>query len=107
MIGARPARVDDQPIGRVAARRFLLDPAHRPLLVHSRRDVGSEVSHRITPGGGGEAGAAGAPAGHTDIERQAVSGHRWWRLDEFDLAAVDREPATMVEVIRQVLAAGV
>lgn len=58
-------------------------------------------------GRGGSGGAPVAHVCHTDIERKVVVGDRRWRLDEIDLAEMDREPATMVEAIRQSLAAGV
>ncbi len=152
----------DQPIDRQAGRIFVLDQQQRVLLMHERRDIGSDRSHWITPGGGVEAGESLAqaamrevyeetglrveldaaaqpmyqervrfnftgrdidqtnfyflvqvpsglpvrPAGHTDVERLVVLGHRWWSLAELAASEVDREPETMVELIERALAVG-
>ncbi|HEV2885420.1 MAG TPA: NUDIX domain-containing protein [Jatrophihabitans sp.] len=45
-----------QPIVRQAGRIFVLDADRRVLLMHERRDIGSDCSHWIVPGGGVEAG---------------------------------------------------
>jgi 8-oxo-dGTP pyrophosphatase MutT (NUDIX family) len=151
-----------QPLARRAARIFVLDDERRVLLVHERRDIGSDRTHWITPGGGVEPGEslvqaavrevyeetglrpeldaaaepmhqdrvrfsiAGQdidqtnfyflarvpsglpvrPAGHTDIERLVVLGHRWWPLAELAASDVVREPVTMVELIERALAVG-
>ncbi|MEO7261377.1 MAG: NUDIX domain-containing protein [Jatrophihabitantaceae bacterium] len=150
----------DQPMVRQAGRIFVLDSQQRVLLMHERRDIGSDRSHWITPGGGVEAGESLAqaamrevyeetglrleldsaaqpmyservsfnfagqdfdqtnfyflvqvasdlpvqPAGHTDVERLVVLGHRWWSLAELAASEVDREPVTMVELIERALA---
>jgi 8-oxo-dGTP pyrophosphatase MutT (NUDIX family) len=144
---------------RTAGRMFLIDSDRRVLLMHERKDIGSESSHWITPGGGVEAGetlAQGAmrevleetglrvalppdarpifeesvlftlagniydqanhyflarvpsglviePAGHTEVERLVVIGHKWWSLAELDASDVIREPVAMVEVIERAL----
>lgn len=44
------------PQPRTSARMFLIDDDDRVLLMHERRDVGSDLSHWITPGGGVEDG---------------------------------------------------
>jgi 8-oxo-dGTP pyrophosphatase MutT (NUDIX family) len=149
-----------QPIARRAGRMFVLDDDQRVLLMHERRDIGSQLSHWITPGGGVEPGETLAeaavrevyeetglllhldpaaepmfrervrfsiaghdldqtnyyflvrvpngltvePAGHTEIERQVVLGHRWWPLAELAASDVVREPVTMVELIERALA---
>ena len=46
----------DQPIARQASRIFVLDDERRVLLMHERRDIGSDQTHWITPGGGVEPG---------------------------------------------------
>ena len=46
----------DQPVLRQAGRIFVLDEEQRVLLMHERRDIGSERTHWITPGGGVEPG---------------------------------------------------
>ncbi len=145
---------------RLAGRMFVVDADRRVLLMHERRDIGSERSHWITPGGGVEPGeslvqaavrevyeetglrleldAAAepmyservsftlasydidqtnyyflvrvpsglpvCPAGHTEVEQLVVLGHRWWSLAELAASDVDREPATMVELIERALA---
>ena len=135
---------------------FVLDGESRVLLMHERRDLDSDDSHWITPGGGVEPGeslaetamrevyeetglriplAADAepmyvervpfqfagnrydqtnhyflvrvpsdlaivPAAHTEAEKIVVLGHRWWSLAELEASSVEREPITMVELIR-------
>jgi 8-oxo-dGTP pyrophosphatase MutT (NUDIX family) len=149
-----------QPIVRQAGRIFVLDDQQRVLLMHERRDIGSDRSHWITPGGGVEAGESLAqaamrevyeetglrleldddaqpmfaervrfsftgrdidqtnfyflvqvpsglpvrPTGHTEVERLVVLGYRWWPLAELAASDVEREPATMVELIERALA---
>jgi 8-oxo-dGTP pyrophosphatase MutT (NUDIX family) len=144
---------------RIAARVMLLDSDQRVLLMHERRDIGSDRTHWITPGGGVEPGetlAEGAmrelyeetglrlqiaadaepvftdsvdfsiaggrylqtnhyfllrcasgldivPAGHTEVERLVVLGHRWWSLDELTASSVDREPVAIVDILRSEL----
>ena len=139
---------------------FVIDAERRVLLMHERRDIGSDRSHWITPGGGVEPGEslvqaalrevyeetglrleldaaaepmyvervrftlAGrdvdqtnyyflvrvpsglpvCPAGHTEIERLVVLGHRWWPLPELAASDVEWEPTTMVELIERALA---
>ena len=156
----QPMARSDQPILRQAGRMFVLDEDQRVLLIHERRDIGSELSHWITPGGGVEPGESLAeaavrevyeetglrpaldpaaepmfeervrftiggldliqtnfyflvhvpsglpvqPAGHTEIERLVVLGHRWWSLAELAASDVVREPVTMVELIERALA---
>jgi 8-oxo-dGTP pyrophosphatase MutT (NUDIX family) len=46
----------NQPVARQAGRIFVLDDERRVLLMHERRDIGSDQSHWITPGGGVEPG---------------------------------------------------
>jgi 8-oxo-dGTP pyrophosphatase MutT (NUDIX family) len=46
----------DQPVARRAGRIFVLDDEQRLLLMHERRDIGSDRTHWITPGGGVEPG---------------------------------------------------
>jgi 8-oxo-dGTP pyrophosphatase MutT (NUDIX family) len=148
------------PVPRTAARMFLIDDDRRVLLMHERRDIGSDDSHWITPGGGVEPGESlvqgairevyeetgmrvelatdsravyaesvvfsigGAtydqtnhyflarvpsglliePAGHTEVERLVVLGHRWWSLADLDASDAVREPVAMVEVINRALA---
>jgi 8-oxo-dGTP pyrophosphatase MutT (NUDIX family) len=46
----------DQPVARQASRIFVLDDERRVLLMHERRDIGSDRTHWITPGGGVEPG---------------------------------------------------
>jgi 8-oxo-dGTP pyrophosphatase MutT (NUDIX family) len=46
----------DQPVARQAGRIFVLDDERRVLLMHERRDIGSDRTHWITPGGGVEPG---------------------------------------------------
>jgi 8-oxo-dGTP pyrophosphatase MutT (NUDIX family) len=52
---------------RQAGRIFVLDADRRVLLVHERRDVGSDRSHWITPGGGVEAGESAAQAAVREV----------------------------------------
>ena len=44
------------------------------------------------------------PAGHTEVERLVVLGHRWWSLADLDASDAIREPVAMVEVINRALA---
>ncbi len=46
----------DHPVVRQAGRIFVLDEEQRVLLMHERRDIGSDRTHWITPGGGVEPG---------------------------------------------------
>jgi 8-oxo-dGTP pyrophosphatase MutT (NUDIX family) len=46
----------DELILRTAGRVFVVDADKRVLLMHERKDFGSDRSHWITPGGGVEAG---------------------------------------------------
>jgi 8-oxo-dGTP pyrophosphatase MutT (NUDIX family) len=46
----------DPPVARQAGRIFVLDDEQRVLLMHERRDIGSDRTHWITPGGGVEPG---------------------------------------------------
>jgi 8-oxo-dGTP pyrophosphatase MutT (NUDIX family) len=145
---------------RLAGRMFVVDADRRVLLMHERRDIGSNRSHWITPGGGVEPGESlvqaavrevyeetglrleldeaaepmyservgftlasceidqtnyyflvrvpsglpVCPAGHTEVEQLVVLGHRWWSLAELAASDVEREPATMVELIERALA---
>ena len=57
----------DQPIARQAGRIFVLDEQQRVLLMHERRDIGSDRSHWITPGGGVEAGESVAQAAMREV----------------------------------------
>lgn len=57
----------DQPIARQAGRIFVLDRQQRVLLMHERRDIGSDRSHWITPGGGVEAGESLAQAAMREV----------------------------------------
>ena len=45
-----------EPVLRQAGRIFVLDGEQRVLLMHERRDIGSDRTHWITPGGGVEPG---------------------------------------------------
>jgi 8-oxo-dGTP pyrophosphatase MutT (NUDIX family) len=45
-----------QPVSRQAGRIFVVDGERRVLLMHERRDIGSDRTHWITPGGGVEPG---------------------------------------------------
>jgi 8-oxo-dGTP pyrophosphatase MutT (NUDIX family) len=56
-----------QPIARQAGRMFILDDDHRVLLMHELRDIGSQLSHWITPGGGVEAGETLAQAAVREV----------------------------------------
>jgi 8-oxo-dGTP pyrophosphatase MutT (NUDIX family) len=62
----RPASAA-QPIARQAGRMFVLDDDRRVLLMHERRDIGSQLSHWITPGGGVEAGETLAEAAVREV----------------------------------------
>lgn len=53
-VGASRIPSEPAPTPRTAARMFLLDPEDRLLLVNERREIGSDDSHWITPGGGVE-----------------------------------------------------
>lgn len=57
----------DQPMIRRAGRIFVLDEQRRVLLMHERRDIGSDRSHWITPGGGVEAGESLAEAAMREV----------------------------------------
>jgi 8-oxo-dGTP pyrophosphatase MutT (NUDIX family) len=46
---------------------FLIDSDRRVLLMHERRDIGSDSSHWITPGGGVEAGETLAQAAAREV----------------------------------------
>lgn len=46
----------DGAVRRTAARVLLVDDQERVLLMHERRDIGSDQTHWITPGGGIEEG---------------------------------------------------
>jgi len=154
-----PPVTESEPTPRTAARVFVVDSDGRLLLMHERRDIGSNESIWITPGGGIEpheslvigalrevyeetglalslavnarpmyvekslftiageqydqtnhyflarvpSGLVIEPAGHTEIERQVVLGHRWWALDELASSDVLREPAAIVEIVRSAL----
>lgn len=56
-----------QPIVRQAGRIFVIDQQQRVLLMHERRDIGSDRSHWITPGGGVEAGESLAQAAMREV----------------------------------------
>jgi 8-oxo-dGTP pyrophosphatase MutT (NUDIX family) len=47
-----------------------------------------------------------SPAGHTELEKLVVLGHRWWTLDDLDVATADREPIAMVAIVRRALEQG-
>jgi len=47
-----------------------------------------------------------APSRPTEFETVVALGSRWWTLAELEASDVVRAPVTMVEVIRQALAAG-
>ena len=57
----------DQPVIRQAGRMFVLDDEQRVLLMHERRDIGSDRSHWITPGGGVEPGESLAQAAVREV----------------------------------------
>jgi 8-oxo-dGTP pyrophosphatase MutT (NUDIX family) len=57
----------DAPLPRTAARVLLVDADERVLLMHERRDVGSDLNHWITPGGGVEAGETLAQAAVREV----------------------------------------
>lgn len=59
-----------QPIVRQAGRIFVLDQRQRVLLMHERRDIGSDRSHWITPGGGVEAGESLAQAAMREVHEE-------------------------------------
>jgi 8-oxo-dGTP pyrophosphatase MutT (NUDIX family) len=52
---------------RTAGRMFVLDDQSRVLLMHERRDLDSEDSHWITPGGGVEPGESLAEAAMREV----------------------------------------
>lgn len=56
-----------QPVARLAGRMFVVDADRRVLLMHERRDIGSPLSHWITPGGGVEAGETLAQAAVREV----------------------------------------
>jgi 8-oxo-dGTP pyrophosphatase MutT (NUDIX family) len=60
----------DQPVARRAGRIFVLDDEQRVLLMHSRRDIGSEETHWITPGGGVEPGESLAQAALREVHEE-------------------------------------
>jgi len=57
----------DQPVVRQAGRGFVLDDERRVLLMHELRDIGSDQSHWITPGGGVEPGETVAQAALREV----------------------------------------
>jgi 8-oxo-dGTP pyrophosphatase MutT (NUDIX family) len=56
-----------QPVDRLAGRIFVLDEEQRVLLMHERRDIGSDQTHWITPGGGVEPGESLAQAAVREV----------------------------------------
>ncbi len=59
-----------QPLTRQAGRIFVLDDQRRVLLMHERRDIGSDRSHWITPGGGVEAGESLVEAALREVHEE-------------------------------------
>ena len=56
-----------EPVLRQAGRIFVLDDEQRVLLMHERRDIGSDQTHWITPGGGVEPGESLAQAAVREV----------------------------------------
>lgn len=61
------ARPVDGPTPRTAGRMFLIDPMDRVLLIHDRKDLDSDLSHWIAPGGGTEAAETPAEAAMREV----------------------------------------
>ena len=60
----------DQPLVRQAGRIFVLDDERRVLLMHELRDIGSDQSHWITPGGGVEPGESLVQAALREVHEE-------------------------------------
>jgi 8-oxo-dGTP pyrophosphatase MutT (NUDIX family) len=120
--------VNEEPTPRTAGRMLILDSEDRVLLMHERKDIGSDASHWITPGGGvepGETVAEGAtrevyeetglrialPPGARPVLSERViftiAGNRFDQVNHYFLARVPGslivEPAAHTELERLVV----